>query len=77
MIRAPENDVIGIVARESLNSYQEGIGLDKDVIRNGIPLDKDFVENNALGKGAEWLAKNNIVSDTDNGYTRYRVVLNS
>ncbi len=75
VIRAPEKDVIGIVARESLNSYQEGIGLDKDVIRNGIPLDKDFVENNVLGKGAEWLAKNNIVSDTDNGYTRYRVVL--
>ena len=76
LVRKPENGNIGIVYRESLNSYQEGLGLDKDVIRNGIPLDTNYVNDMIKMYGSQWLSTNNVVSDIDNGYKKYRVVLN-
>lgn len=75
VIRKPEDGKVGVVARESLGSYQEGIGLDKDVIRNGVVLDSTYVKGMLKSHGNEWLITNNVVSDTDNGYVRYRMVL--
>ena len=75
VVRAPKKESAGIVYRESLNSYQEGLGLDKDVIRNGVPIDTAYVDEMVRENGRDWLAKNNVVSDTDNGYVRYRVIL--
>lgn len=77
LIRKPEGSTVGIVARESLSSYQEGLGLDKDVIRNGVPLDSNYVKDMVNTYGGDWLAKNNIVGDSDNGYPRYRIILTS
>lgn len=76
VIREPKDGgVLGIVARESLNSYQEGIGLDKDVIRNGVLLDSAEVKAQIEAHGKDWLKANNVIVDTDSGYVRYRVAL--
>lgn len=77
VIRTPEGRKVGIIARESLNSYQEGLGLDKDVIRNGVPIDSNYVKGMINTHGTSWLAENNVVGDSDNGYMRYRIVLTS
>ena len=75
VIREPEGSKFGLVFRDSLNSYQEGLGLDKDIIRNGVGLDTAYVNEMIKAHGREWLKDNNVVSDVDNGYTRYRTVL--
>ena len=65
-----------ILARESTGSFQDGIGLNKDVIKNGIQIDTKYAQGMAARYGQEWLIRNNIVKDTDNGYMTYRIVLN-
>ena len=75
IVREPTENNFGLLYRDSLNSNQEGLGLDKDIIRNGVGLDSKYVEAMISQHGIGWLTENNVVSDVDNGYTRYRTVL--
>ena len=75
VVRVPTKTEVGILSRRGMDTFQEGIGLDKDVIRNGVQIDTQYVDSMVGKYGPEWLAKNNIASDTDSGYVRYRVVL--
>ena len=64
-----------VLYRITANSYQDGLGLDKNVIRNGIPIDSAYVKDMTSKYGVDWVKNNNIVSDSDNGYTKYRKIL--
>lgn len=66
-----------LLAREGTGSFQDGLGLDKNIIRNGVPIDTKYVRDMTRQFGDSWIEKNNIVMDMDNGYERYRVVLNN
>ena len=75
VIKEPDDVNIGILSRESMGSYQEGIGLDKSAIRNGISIDTTYVDDMVKKHGKDWITDNNIVSDADSGYIRYRIIL--
>lgn len=75
VIRQPSKGVDGILYRESLNNFQDGIGLNKDTIRNGISVDSAYVKEMIKEHGDRWLKDNNVIRDIDNGYERYRIVL--
>lgn len=75
VIRQPAKGVDGILYRENLNNFQDGIGLNKDVVRNGISIDTEYVKAMIKEHGQSWIKDNNVIRDIDNGYERYRVVL--
>lgn len=75
IIRDPRDGKLGVIAREGNSGYQEGLGLNKNTIRNGIAIDTKYADEMRLKHGEEWLADNNIVYDSDNGYDRYRMIL--
>lgn len=76
VVRAPTANTIGIVSRTATKGFQDGMGLNKDVIRNGVTLETAYVNEQLKKHGNDWLKENNVVSDVDNGYERYRIILN-
>lgn len=74
VIRPATDTELGIIARPELTSSMAGLGTGINRIKNGIALETKFVEA-ALAKDKDWMNKNNVVMDTDNGYARYRVML--
>ena len=75
ILKDAEGANLGILSKESTGSFQEGLGLDKNVIRNGIEVDSGFVKEMVDKHGKDWLVNNNILSDVDSGYPRYRIIL--
>jgi hypothetical protein len=74
-----KKDGLRIMARKSPAQFMEGLGTNKNRIRNGVVLEKAWVEKNTKymdeNQLQEWLDKNNIVYDLDNGYPSYRLIL--
>ena len=74
VVRDATDTSLGVISRTALASSMTGLGTGINRVKNGIPLESKFVEAE-LAKDRDWMNKNNVIMDTDNGYARYRVML--
>lgn len=76
VLSAPTKEgTVGIIYRKSPHSFQEGLGVNENRVKNGILLETSYVDNQVKLHGHEWLDSNNVVYDEDNGYPSYRKIL--
>ena len=75
VLKKPVGNGPGIVIRRSQKTYQKGLGVNTDRIKNGLHVDKDYAEMN-IANDKDWLVKNNIQEyETQTGNKVYRMIL--